>query len=239
MVERIQLNHHTVRVVAAGNGYAAYRDNDFTDKYVKLQFTDADGDTVRRTYTVRRSEPAQQRLTLDFVVHGDEGVAAPWARSAAPGDVLRLSGAGGGYRPASGVDAHVFLADESALPAVNAALEVLPADARGVAFLETSSRDGALDVAPPRGVEVVWIDRPEPGTTPGLLADALRAWPRPAGPLDVFAHGERESMKAVRAVLRELTTDADHVSISGYWAYGRTEDRFQAEKREPVGNIDG
>ena len=27
------------------------------------------------------------------------------------------------------------------------------------------------------------------------------------------------------------------LSLSGYWAFGRTEDRFQAEKREPVGVV--
>jgi NADPH-dependent ferric siderophore reductase len=54
----------------------------------------------------------------------------------------------------------------------------------------------------------------------------------------VFAHGERESMKAVRAALRPRLTEQDQLSLSGYWAYGRTEDRFQAEKREPIGRLD-
>ena len=31
--------------------------------------------------------------------------------------------------------------------------------------------------------------------------------------------------------------DRAQVSLSGYWARGRTEDRFQAEKREPIGKI--
>ena len=35
-----------------------------------------------------------------------------------------------------------------------------------------------------------------------------------------------------RGVLRS------ELSLSGYWAAGRTEDRFQAEKREPVGVIE-
>ena len=33
-------------------------------------------------------------------------------------------------------------------------------------------------------------------------------------------------------------SDRDELSLSGYWAYGRTEDRFQAEKREPIGRIE-
>jgi NADPH-dependent ferric siderophore reductase len=52
----------------------------------------------------------------------------------------------------------------------------------------------------------------------------------------VFAHGERESIKAIGKVLRNVPREG--VSISGYWARGRTEDVFQAEKREPVGRID-
>lgn len=240
VVERIQLNHHTVRIVAGGNGYVDINDNDFTDKYVKLLFDDpSDGRQVSRTYTVRRSDPVAQRITLDFVVHGDAGLAAPWARSAQPGDILTLRGAGGGYRPDPSFGTHLFLGDESALPAVNAALDALPPSARGTALLETSAIEGSLDAEVPPGVEIVWLERPEPGSQPGLLAGALAARPWPTGGVDVFAHGERESMKAVRKVLRDLTTDADKVSISGYWAYGRTEDRFQAEKREPIGNIDG
>ena len=66
----------------------------------------------------------------------------------------------------------------------------------------------------------------------------VRQFEWPAGRVHVFAHGERESMKALRPVLfveREL--ERAQVSLSGYWAYGRTEDRFQAEKREPIGKI--
>lgn len=239
VVERIQLNPHMVRIVAGGNGYAQYHDNDSTDKYVKLSFTDTDGRSVTRTYTVRRSDPAGQRLTIDFVVHGDAGLAAPWARAATAGDTLTLSGAGGGYRPDPAHDTHLFLGDESALPAINAAFDALPATARGTAFLEVSETRGSLDADVPAGVEIVWLERDEPGSRPQVLADALAERGRPTGSLGVFAHGERESMKAVRKVLRDLTSDGDTVSISGYWASGRTEDRFQAEKREPIGNIDG
>ena len=34
---------------------------------------------VTRTYTVRAWDPDARELTLDFVVHGDEGLAGPWA----------------------------------------------------------------------------------------------------------------------------------------------------------------
>jgi NADPH-dependent ferric siderophore reductase len=253
---REQLNPHLVRVVAGGPGMAQFRTNDFTDKYVKLLFVDPDlGLTppydlaelraslppeqrpVTRTYTVRSVDLDAQRLTLDFVTHGEEGLAAPWAAAAEPGDLLALSGASGAYRPDPELDWHLFAGDESALPAISSALEALGRDARGVAYLETADSGHFLDAAAPAGVDIVWLDRPEPGAHPRLLADAIAAGTWLPGRVGVFAHGERESMKAVRAALRGRLSDRDELSLSGYWAYGRTEDRFQAEKREPVGRI--
>jgi NADPH-dependent ferric siderophore reductase len=44
-------------------------------------------------------------------------------------------------------------------------------------------------------------------------------------------------MKAVRAALKTRLGDDDQLSLSGYWASGRTEDVFQSEKRQPIGQI--
>jgi NADPH-dependent ferric siderophore reductase len=253
---REQLSPHTVRITAGGPGFDALRMNDFTDKYAKLLFVDPSlGLTppydltalreslppglqpVTRTYTLRRADPESQELTIDFVVHGDEGIAAPWAAQAEPGDLLTMSGAGGAYRPDPASDWHLLAGDESALPAICSALEALPGDARGVAYLETSDPGEYLDAKLPGGVEVVWLHRPHPGRQPRLLADALLAGSWLPGRADVFAHGERESMKAVRAALKTRLGDADRLSLSGYWASGRTEDVFQSEKRQPIGQL--
>jgi NADPH-dependent ferric siderophore reductase len=250
------LSPHTVRITAAGPGFEALRMNDFTDKYAKILFVDpslgltppydldalraslpSDRQPVTRTYTLRRADPGRQELTIDFVVHGDRGIAAPWAARAEPGDLLTMSGAGGAYRPDPDCDWHLFVGDESALPAICSALEALPADARGLAYLETSDPGEYLDATPPSGLQVSWLHRPEPGSQPQLLADTLAAGPWLPGRADVFAHGERESMKAVRAALRARLGDGDQLSLSGYWAAGRTEDVFQSEKRQPIGQI--
>ena len=253
---REQLSPHTVRITAGGEGFDELRMNDFTDKYAKILFVDpALGLTppydlaalreslppgrqpVTRTYTLRRADPQARELTIDFVVHGDDGIAAPWAAHAEPGDLLTMSGAGGAYRPDPGSDWHLLAGDESALPAICSALEALPDDARGIAYLETSDPGEYLDAKLPGGVEVVWLHRPHPGSQPRLLADALLAGSWLPGRADVFAHGERESMKAVRAVLKSRLGDGDQLSLSGYWAAGRTEDVFQSEKRQPIGQI--
>ncbi|HEY0716713.1 MAG TPA: siderophore-interacting protein [Streptosporangiaceae bacterium] len=250
------LSPHTVRITAGGPGFGALRMNEFTDKYAKVLFVHPslgltppydlaalreslprDQQPVTRTYTLRRADAERQQLTIDFVVHGDQGIAAPWAAHAKPGDILTMSGAGGAYRPDPACDWHLLVGDESARPAICSALDALPADARGHAYLEASDPGEYLDATLPSGMEVTWLHRPEPGSQPHLLADALLAGPWLPGRADVFAHGERESMKAVRAALKTRLGDADQLSLSGYWASGRTEDTFQSEKRQPIGQI--
>jgi len=250
------LSPHTVRITAGGPGFDALRMNEFTDKYAKIIFVDSglgltppydlaalreslpsDQQPVTRTYTLRRADVQRQQLAIDFVVHGDEGIAAPWAAHAEPGDILTMSGAGGAYQPDPGSDWHLFAGDESALPAICSALEALPGDARGLAYLETSDPGEYLDATLPSGMEVIWLHRPQPGSQPRLLADALLAGLWLSGQADVFAHGERESMKAVRSALKSRLGDGDRLSLSGYWASGRTEDVFQSEKRQPIGQI--
>ena len=75
---------------------------DHTDAYVKLQFTDAEGAPLTRTYTVRSIDRAARRLTIDFVTHGDVGYAGPWAQQAKGGDRIVLMGAGQRLRPRPG-----------------------------------------------------------------------------------------------------------------------------------------
>jgi NADPH-dependent ferric siderophore reductase len=246
-----------VRVIAGGPEFANLGLTDFTDKYSKLVFvkpelgiappydvpalreTLAQDDwPVVRTYTIRRVDVANEQLAIDFVVHGTEGVAGPWAASAQPGDPVVLAGIGGAYAPADDTDWHVFVGDESALPAISSALEVLPADAAGVAYLEVHDDSDVQLLAVPENVLVNWIVRGDDDRRPETLAEAVLAgvWPDDAK-VQVFAHGERESMKAVRSALAARGIPRANFSLSGYWAYGRTEDTFQAEKREPIGKI--
>ncbi|WP_026553347.1 siderophore-interacting protein [Arthrobacter sp. H20] len=245
-----------VRVVAGGDGFNAFGSNNFTDRYVKIHFAkpelglvppynhealretlDPADLPVTRTYTLRWVDYPAQRLAIDFVVHGDEGLAGPWAASAQPGDTLVVTGPGGGYTPDESADWHLFAADESALPAVASALEALDDDAVGLAVLEVETESDRHDLVAPPGVELVWLYR-RGGSAGTLLATAVQQAQWRNGRVQVFAHGEREAMKRLRDVFfTERGLERAQVSLSGYWAQGRTEDRFQAEKKEPVGKI--
>lgn len=255
-----QLGPHLVRIVFTSDSLADFGAEEFTDSYVKLIFVDpalgleppydlaalreslpADQHPVTRTYTVRAVDRAAGRLTLDFVTHGDAGYAGPWAMSAQPGDRAVVRGPGGAYAPDPEVDWHLLAGDLSAMPAIAAALESLPSSAKGVALIEVETREDVLDLTAPDGVEVSWLVNPDTDDV-DFLARAVHAaaWPQDEakGAVQVFAHGERESIKAVRKALKQREVPREAISISGYWARGRTEDIFQTEKRTPVGQIE-
>ncbi|MGS2617205.1 siderophore-interacting protein [Micromonospora sp. LZ34] len=120
-----------------------------------------------RTYTVRAVRPEVSEVDVDLVLHGDGGPATRWARRARPGDEIAILGPDAGYHgdhggvefrpPATG---HLLLAgDETAVPAICAILERLPADARGRVLLEVPEPADALPVAAPPGVGVEWLPR--------------------------------------------------------------------------------
>ncbi|WP_120521181.1 siderophore-interacting protein [Arthrobacter celericrescens] len=253
-----QLSPHLVRVIAGGPGFAGYVNNDFVDRYVKIVFPQPGvayeepldlwkiRDTMpreqwpyTRTYTVRWVDEEAQELAVDFVVHGDEGLAGPWALQAKPGDSLVFTGPGGAYNPDPAADWHLFAGDDAALPAIAASIESLPADAKGLAFLEVDSERDVLEIKAPAGVELSWLFREGvPAGSGSFLLDAVRNAEWLPGRVHVFAHGERGYMKGLRDIFfREHELERGQVSLSGYWAQGRVEDQFQAEKKLPVGQI--
>ena len=258
VLRREELSPHMVRIVAGGEGCAAYVNNSFVDRYIKIVFPQPGVDyaqpldlwTIRetmpreqwpftRTYTVRWVDTEAKELAIDFVIHGDEGLAGPWAAAAQPGDTFTFTGPGGAYNPAPDADWYLFAGDEAALPAIAAAIESLPAQATGLAFIEVDSDADIQPLASPAGVQVKWLRRNGAPVGAGdLLVSAVADADWPAGRVDVFAHGERGYMKGLRDVFFvQRGLERSQVSLSGYWAQGRVEDDFQAEKKLPVGKI--
>ncbi|MFG1796022.1 siderophore-interacting protein [Nocardia sp. NPDC049149] len=227
------LSPHLIRVHFGGPGFATFQTNGFTDSYVKFIF-DRDGIEVLRTYTVRSVDSAAGEIAADFVYHGAEGIAGPWAAEAKPGDTIDLYGPGGAYAPRADADWHLLAGDESALPAIAAALEGMHADAVGKVFIEVAGPDDELPLRKPDGVELTWLHR---GTeAPGeVLAETVRNAPWDDGQVQVFIHGEAQAVMhdLRRYVRRERNVPAEWAaSISGYWRRGRTEEGFREWKAE-------
>ncbi|MCL2734735.1 MAG: siderophore-interacting protein [Actinomycetia bacterium] len=246
-----RLTPHMIRVVLVVDPAPALDIGTYTDHYVKLLFAPEgvvypeplDVEAVRaalpreqwprtRTYTVRAWDPDTREMTLDFVHHGDEGLAGPWAARARPGDSLWFQGPGGGYAPDPKADWHLLAGDESALPALAAAVEQLPAGAPAKVFVEVAGPEEEQKLPTAADAEVVWLHR---GSRPvgAALVEAVTALEFPPGDVHVFVHGEAGFVKELRRLLRlDRGVPRDRMSISGYWRRGADEDGWQASKRE-------
>ncbi|GAB7107210.1 siderophore-interacting protein [Streptomyces phaeofaciens JCM 4814] len=249
VVRTERLTPHMQRVVLGGDGLTEFTAGTCTDHYVKLLFG-PDGVTypepfdleriraefpreqwpVTRTYTVRHWNAEHRELTLDFVIHGDEGLAGPWAARVRPGETVRFMGPGGAYAPDTAADWHLLAGDESALPAIAAALEALPAGTPAHAFIEVEGPDEEQKID--SDVTVTWLHRGE-RPVGEMLVEAVRALEFPEGRVHAFVHGEAAAVKDLRRMLRvELQIPREDLSISGYWRLGHNEDGWQAAKRE-------
>jgi NADPH-dependent ferric siderophore reductase len=247
-----RLTPHLIRVVVGGDDLAGFPAGAFTDHYVKLQIPppgatysapfDAEDVKARlprdqwprtRTYTVQHWDGERNLLTIDFVHHGDTGVAGPWAAAARPGDGLQLSGPGGAYTPDPAADWHLMAGDESVLPAISASLQRVPAGRPVHVLVEVDGPDDEVALASPGDLRVTWLHRRGRPGGGDLLLDAVRALEFSAGTVHAFVHGEASAVRALRRhLLVERGVPRDALSISGYWKRERTEEGWREDKAE-------
>ncbi|MCK9792207.1 siderophore-interacting protein [Isoptericola sp. 4D.3] len=232
-----RLTPHLVRVTIAGPELAALGPTGHTDSYVKLVLGElSDGRPLLRAYTVRAvreaTPPELTEWDLDLVVHGDEGVGGPWAARVQPGEPVTFMGPGGGYAPEPSAPWHLLVGDDSALPAIAAALEALPAGAVAHAVVEVPGPEDEQPLETAADLTLTWLHRGDAD-----LADAVRearaAGAFPAGAPHVFLHGEAGCVRDLRRWVRaELGVPRELLSASGYWRRGSDDEDWRARKRE-------
>jgi NADPH-dependent ferric siderophore reductase len=187
---------------------------------------------VVRTYTVRRWVPEAGEMWIDFVVHGDAGIAGPWAAGAKVGDPFLFAGPGGGYAPDPAAEWHLLAGDESALPAIGAALAGMPVGAKVTALIEVADESEIQKLDGLGDAEITWLTR-DGRPVGSVLVPAVRELPFRSDAVHAFVHGEATFVKELRGYLRrEREIPMERLSISGYWRLGLNEDGWQSSKRE-------
>ena len=247
-----RLTPELVRVVLGGAGLAEFESIEAADAYVNVAFVPEGApysvpfadDAIRelprslrpypRRYTVRRWDRVTRLLTIDFVVHGETGVAGRWAQHATPGDRLQLRGPGGNYVPHLEAAVYLLVGDESALPAIAVCAERVPKGQTVYVVVEVESSAGEVPLDCPGELHITWVHRlgaPRPAES--LLVDAVSALTLPEGAAAVsaFVHGEAAAVRAVRRHLLETgRVDRDHLSASPYWRRGHTDEEWRTVK---------
>ena len=225
------LTPHMVRLTFAGDALDAIDRPAVTDLYLKLVVGEPSTPGSRpvvRTYTVRAVRAGE--WDVDFVVHGDEGLAGPWAARARPGDPVTFLGPGGGYAPDPEAPWHLFVGDDAALPAIAAAVESLPPGAVAHAFVEVPGPADEQQIVTDADLRLTWVHRGAAELTDTVRA-AHAAGRLPTGVPHAFLHGEASVVRELRRWVRaELGVDKDRLSASGYWRRGHDDEAWRAAK---------
>lgn len=183
-----------------------------------LELPQADGSIARRHYTIRKHDG--RTVAIDFVLHG-ASPAGDWARAARPGDRIEAAGPRGHtyVRPA---DWHLFIGDESCIPAIFAMIEGLDRSGRAFAFIEIANDSECQAVESAAAVNITWLARN--GAPPGpssILYDAVEGFAFPQGLGHAAIIGETHNVRAIRRRLIERGLGKDQCSAEGYWREGR------------------
>ncbi|MDH6434574.1 NADPH-dependent ferric siderophore reductase [Streptomyces sp. SAI-144] len=192
---------------------------------------------VMRSYTLRSLRRNPDEIDIDFVLHEPAGPASRWAARACAGDKVQLLGPAVAdnrairFRPPQDTDLVLLWGDGTALPAVSAILEALPAGQRARVWLEVRDAGDIQDLATEADAEITWLVAEETGARCSPMAlGALREAQLPDAERPyVWIAGESGCVKELRRhFVRERGIDRRRVTFVGYWRQGMTEEQLRA-----------
>jgi NADPH-dependent ferric siderophore reductase len=176
---------------------------------------------IRRRYTIRSLDRAALTLTLNIVLHG-QGPGERWLRSARPGDSIEGIGPRGKITTSPTADWHLFMGDESAMPAILTMTESLPADADATLVIEVPDPDDEQEPFAGATTRVTWLHRlGGKAGEPALLATEAAEVELPRGAGHVYLFGEASVVLRLREILGGRGVAADQISPKAYWGRGR------------------
>jgi NADPH-dependent ferric siderophore reductase len=179
-----------------------------------------------RRYTIRALDANAGEVTLDILSHAGPGPGSEWTARTQPGDQVDAVGPRGKITIAD-APWHLFIGDESYLPAAMAmlealeALEGLPAEVPASAIIEVANGDEEQPT-PGGDRNVRWLHRGSrsPGDPEALVAAAAAA-ELPDSQGHVYIGGEARVVNAIRDTLVGRGVSLERMSPKAYWGRGR------------------
>ncbi|MFT4132375.1 siderophore-interacting protein [Labrys sp. (in: a-proteobacteria)] len=179
-----------------------------------------------RAYTIRAFRQAEGEMDIDFVLHGD-GPCSLWAAQAKPGDVIQIAGPRSGFRLEPELRHLLIGGDETALSAIGAIIEALPAGLTVEAFVEIPDPADIQILHTQAQLHLTWL--PRHGLPAGVgtaLQDAIMAAVLPPQASQVWLAAEAGTVRTLRRHFQlDLGLDRRRITASGYWKKGETDFR--------------
>ena len=170
-------------------------------------------------YAIRPDAEGGPELDIDFVLHGDHGVAATWAAGARVGDEVGIGGPRASLSAPAGADSAIIVADESALPAATRWLQAFDASVpvTGLFFVADAETSAYLAGVDGEKRELHWFTGADRATAVESALRALNIGERTF----VFVAGEATTLIPLRRYLRrELGLSKAQADVHGYWKTG-------------------
>jgi NADPH-dependent ferric siderophore reductase len=176
---------------------------------------------VRRRYTIRSLDLDTLTLTLNIVRHAD-GPGERWIRAARPGDRIEGIGPRGKITTSPDADWHLFMGDESAMPAILAMTESLPGDSDATLVIEIPGSDDEQELLAPARTRLTWLHRlGRRAGDPALLEAEAGEIEMPPGRGHAYLFGEASVVLRLREILAARGVLQDQISPKAYWGLGR------------------
>ncbi|WP_164852353.1 siderophore-interacting protein [Rheinheimera riviphila] len=184
-----------------------------------------------RTFTVRAHRPELAEVDIDVAIHGDSSPASRFALHCKRGDYCALSLPGGPQPMLPPNLPFLLVGDMTALPAICAMLEQLPADAQGTVFCLVSSHDDIPQLKVPVRVTCHWLVGNYQQTA--LLIDTVKAAPLPAPGSSIWLAGEEQIVLQLRRYLRhQLPLQREQLYAIPYWRAGLDEAAYEMPRHQ-------
>ena len=162
-------------------------------------------------------------LDVEFAVHGDAGVAAPWAAKAPLGSSIGVGGPRGSAVLVGTPASWLLAGDETAIPAIRRFATLIPTGAPARIVIETVSAGREIELDAP--VDVEWLHRGDAPSGSALIAflEALTADDAVGEDPFVFLAAEQSIVKPGRALLDRWGVHTSNAVVKGYWKRGEAE----------------
>lgn len=194
---------------------------------------------ITRTYSVRKFCPQTCELQVDFVLHGDSSPASGWASSAKPGDFIGIAGPGGPDPLLKPAAHHVLVGDLTAVPAIAALLEQMPAHSSALVLLWAPAEKQRVALEHPRGVDLHWLFSPQIECSATVQSALQRLLPKSwKHNLSAFVAGENAMVLHARDYLcEEFSLDKRSMYATPYWRYGQNEEAYHQERHRIMDQV--
>ncbi|WP_374830648.1 DUF2218 domain-containing protein [Paenochrobactrum pullorum] len=194
---------------------------------------------VGRAYTIRHIDADAGIVDIDLVLHecdedGDQdgGYGARWAVEAKPGDIVGMTGPGGGSALLT-ADWYLLAGDETALPAIARILESLPAGSKATVRIEIADKAEEQLLKTKAELDLRWLHRnATKGDNKELLYDAVKAvdYPDHEENIFVWVGCEFSAFRSIRGFIRkEKKIPHEKHLVVAYWRKGASGDAARRE----------